>query len=311
MNTPGISRFLFFLIFLGLTGCNRQELPYVHLSQGGQAPSTLEPGQPARLPLRVAVAAVISPSATLESYGSLLDYISRHLDRPVELIQRGTYAEINELIRTGGADLAFICGGAFVEGEREFGMELLVVPRVKGQTSYFSYIISARDSPYQSLESLRGQSFAFTDPLSNSGHLSPLWLLHQMNETPETFFSKTIYTYSHDNSIRAAAEHLVDGAAVDSLVYDYTIARDPTYSARTRIVNKAGPYGNPPVVVNPQIDPVLRAELQEVFLSLNENDEGQAILKQLMIDRFVEEESSLYDSIREMASALRNWYVNP
>ena len=303
--------FLILVALLALAACGPQELPYVHLDQEGQPLPTLQPGQPGRLPLRVAIAAVLSPGATFETYQPLLDYFSSRLNRPLELLQRGTYAEINELIRTGGADLAFVCGGAFVEGEREFGMEALVVPQVSGRTDYYSYIIVARNSPYQSLEDLRGHSFAFTDPLSNSGHLSPLWLLNQMDETPETFFGKTIFTYSHDNSIRAVAERLVDGAAVDSLVYDYTIARQPTYSARTRVIQKSGPFGIPPVVVHPQIDPALRAELQQVFLSMDKDDEGRAILKQLMIDRFVAGEPALYDSIREMASVLRNWYVNP
>ena len=306
-----VSCFLIPIVLLAFTACSPQELPYVRLAQEGQPLPTLQPGQPGRLPLRVAIAAVLSPGATLETYQSLLDYLSSYLNRPVELLQRNTYAEINELIRTGEADLAFICGGAFVEGEREFSMQLLVVPQVNSQTRYYSYIIVSRDSPYQSLEDLRGHSFAFTDPLSNSGHLALLWLLHQMNETPETFFRKTIFTYSHDNSIRAVAEGLADGAAVDSLVYDYTIAREPTYSARTRVIQKSGPFGIPPVVVHPQIDPALRAELEQVLLSMDKDDEGRAILDKLMIDRFVVGEPALYDSIREMASVLRNWYVNP
>jgi phosphonate transport system substrate-binding protein len=90
------------------------------------------------------------------------------------LIQRGTYAEINELIRTGGADVAFVCGGAHVDGQHEFGMKLLVAPQMRGETMYFSYIIVPRDSNAQSLTNLRGKRFAFSDPLSNSGYLAPL-----------------------------------------------------------------------------------------------------------------------------------------
>jgi phosphonate transport system substrate-binding protein len=241
----------------------------------------------------------------------LLDYLSSRLERPVDLIQRSTYAEINELIRRGGADVAFVCGGAFVEGEREFGMQLLVVPQVGGQTTYYSYIIVAGDSPIQSLADLRGHSFAFTDPLSNSGHLSPLWLLNQMGESPETFFSQTTFTYSHDNSIRAVAEHVVDAAAVDSLVYDYVVARDPTYLERVRIIHRSAPYGIPPVVVHPQIDPALRAELLQVFLDMDDNDEGRAVLQDLRIERFIEGDPAMYESIRQMAITLRNWYVSP
>lgn len=302
---------LFLLLALLLASCGGASYPRVSLAEDNAAAPTANPDAPRKLPLRLAIAAVISPQATLETYAPLLDYLSARLDRPVRLIQRGTYAEINELLRSGGADLAFVCGGAYVEGQREFGMELLVAPQVRGETEYFSYIIVARDSSAQSLADLRGRSFAFTDPLSNSGHLAPQWALYQMGETPEAFFSSTLFTYSHDNSIRAVADHLVDAAAVDSLVYDFTIARDPTFSGQTRVIAKLGPFGIPPVVVHPDLDPALKAQLRAALLDMADDPQGQAVLDALMMDRFATVDDSIYASIRQMASALRGWNVSP
>ncbi len=190
-------------------------------------------------------------------------------------------------------------------------MELLVAPEVRGETTYYSYIIVPRDSPAQSLADLRGHAFAFSDPLSNSGHLDPQWLLYQMNATPGTFFSSTLFTYSHDNSIRAVADHLVEGAAVDSLVYDFTIARDPAYSARTRVIDKAGPFGIPPVVVHPDLEPALKTQLRAVLLDMADDAAGETALNTLMIDRFVALDDSAYDSIRDIAAVLRGWDETP
>lgn len=66
---------------------------------------------------------------------------------PVELVQRGTYAEINELLRTRQIDFAFVCAGAYVRGGQEFGMEVLAVSVVEGSMTYYSYIIVPADSP--------------------------------------------------------------------------------------------------------------------------------------------------------------------
>ncbi|OIO85257.1 MAG: hypothetical protein AUK01_06625 [Anaerolineae bacterium CG2_30_57_67] len=294
------------IAILLLAACQPSPYPRVSLAEGTPAPQ-VGADEPRKLSLRVAIAAVISPQATFETYAPLLDVLSRRLDRPVQLIQRGTYAEVNELIRTGGADMAFVCGGAYVEGQREFGMELLAAPQVRGETTYFSYIIVPRDSEAQSLADLRGARFAFSDPLSNSGYLTPLWALREMGVTPETFFASTTFTYSHYNSIRAVADHLVDGAAVDSLVYEFTIASDPTYSGKTRIIAKWGPFGIPPVVINPQIDVSLKSQLRAALLAMSEDDAGQKALNALMIDRFVSVDDSAYDSIRQMAAILRGW----
>ena len=115
-----------------------------------------------------------------------------------------------------------------------------------------------------------------------------------------TFFSKTIFTYSHDNSILAVAKKIVDGAAVDSLVWDYLDAKKPVNTSLIRIIKKSEPYGIPPVVVPKDLDPALKKELQDILLTMHEDQTGKKILQEIMIDRFVKVEDSLYDSIRKM-----------
>jgi phosphonate transport system substrate-binding protein len=250
-------------------------------------------------PLRVAIAAVISPKGTLESYSPFLDYLAERTGRPVELVQRQTYAEVNDLVRDGDVDLALVCTGAYVKGHEQFGMELLAAPQVGGETVYYSYVIVPTASPAQGLADLRGKRFAFTDPLSNSGHLMPLYLLWQMGETPESFFERTLYTYSHDNSIRAVAEGLVDGAGVDSLVYDYALSRDPSLAGRVRIVARSEPCGMPPVVVPPRRDAAQKQTLRDLLLTMHQDPAGRAVLEELLIDRFVPIDDRAYDSVRE------------
>ncbi len=55
-------------------------------------------------PLRVAVAAMVSPKETVVYYRQVLDYISRHEGEDAQLIQRKTYGETNELFGKGGVD---------------------------------------------------------------------------------------------------------------------------------------------------------------------------------------------------------------
>lgn len=295
------------LILLVLTaGCGEGEQPKkIRLSSGGKGEAAL-PTKGQRVSLRVAVAPVISPRESFKLYAALLDYISRKIERPVDFIQRRTYGEINELVRYGHADVAFVCDYAYVEGERDFGMRILVVPVVMGRETYHSYIIVPKESSARSLYDLLGKAFAFSDPLSSSGWLFPTHLLRKIGEKPETFFKRSVFTYSHDNTVKAVAEKLVDGGAVDSLVYEFMIARDPQYRERTKVIQKSEPWGNPPVVVHPKIDPALRERLQQVFLTMHENEEGRKVLAPLMIDRFILPDERAYDDIRRMAALMRD-----
>jgi phosphonate transport system substrate-binding protein len=256
------------------------------------------------LPLRVAVAAVISPRGTMESYQPLLDYLSARLHRPVELVQRRTYAEINDLIESGDVDLAFVCTSAYVDGHDKFGMELLAAPQVNGEARYYSVLIVPTDSPAHGLEDLRGKTFAFTDPMSNTGRMYPTSLVRQLGSTPEAFFARTFFTYSHDDAIRAVADGLADGAAVDSLVYDFALAREPDLSARLRVIHRSPPFGIPPVVVGPQARPQFKAEVQALLLELSDTAEGRAALTTMGVERFVLIDDARYDSVRDLLNVI-------
>lgn len=274
---------------------------YVDLNQRVPLPT---PVNSAVLPLRVAVAAVISPQGTVESYMQLLETLQSRLNRPVELVQRRTYLEINDLLEQGQVDVAFVCTSAYIAGHEKFGMELLVAPMVNGKTVYYSVLLVPGDSAANDLADLRGKVFAFTDPISLSGRMYPTYLVRQQGSTPEEFFGRIFFTYSHDQAILAVADKVADGAAVDSLVYEFFLARDATIGEKTRGIHRSPPFGIPPVVVNPALRPQMKLELQNFFLSLHQDPQGQAALRAIGVDRFVPIEDSAYQSVRELLSDL-------
>lgn len=252
--------------------------------------------------VRIAVGGMITPKEGYGYYQRFLKYIEKKVGRPVEFVDRENYAEINKLVKEGQIDVAFVCGGPYVDGHADFGMELLVAPRAYGDQVYYSYIIVAKDSPIQSLADLRGKTFAFTDPLSNTGTLVPTYLLAKMGETPEHFFKKTFFSQSHDKSIKAVAQGVADGAAVDSLIWEYAARVNPEFTAKTKIINKSAPYGIPPVVVRSGLDPVLKERLRQVFTEAHLDKEGAEILQGMMTEQYLPIADSAYDSIREMKS---------
>ena len=183
-------------------------------------------------------------------------------------------------------------------------MRLLATPEVQGSHFYHSYLIVNKESPFQNLEDLKGRVFAFTDPDSLTGRLVPTYWLAEMHERPETFFAKLIYTYSHDNSIMAVSKGLVDGAAVDGLVWEYYQHKDPLWTSGTRVIRKSEPYGIPPVVVSNAIPPAIQGQIQRLLLSMHEDAAGRKILQELMIDRFLAPQVEWYDTVRQVEEKL-------
>lgn len=290
---------LLFSIFMSSCGTPEPAQASVYIDINNLQPLPT-PDESDLLPLRIAIAAVISPEGTAGSYAPLLEYLENELGRPIELVQRRTYAEVNDLIKNGDVDLAFVCTSAYIVGRREFGMQLLVAPQVNGETFYRSQLIVPKNSSATSMSDLRGKVFAFTDPMSFSGRMYPTYLLQQIGETPIEFFRRTFFTYSHDEAIHSVADGLADGAAVDSLVLDFALARDPELTDKIKIIHTSLPFGIPPVVISPNTRPQLRAQLAEVFLNMHTSAAGLEALRVLDIDRFVIVSEELYDSVEEI-----------
>ena len=270
-------------------------------SNSGQTLADAETEYSEKPELSVAIGAMISPEITRAYYLEILQLIADQMGCILSVSQRRTYAEVNELVENNEVDFAFVCSGAYVAGNRDFGMELLVVPVSNGKNVYYSYIITNKNSGYETFADLEGQSFVFTDPDSNTGCLVPRYMLMKMNKTPETYFSKLFYTYSHDNSIDAVAEGIADGAAVDSLIWEYLDSIGDSKSVKeTKVILKSEPFGIPPVVVNSALEQGRKKELKEIFLNLHRSETALSILKRIQIERFIEGYDSDYNSIRKM-----------
>jgi phosphonate transport system substrate-binding protein len=298
--------FALLMLFLSiiLVGCQgMQSLPYVSLAAKDHTQTNPQPLENQDV-LKVGVSSVLSPRETMQSYQAFAAYLEKKIGRPVELVQRQSYQEVNNLIKTQAVDVAFICSGAYVVDQNEDNLELLAVPVVNGKSTYQSFIIVNAQSSIEELQDLKGQVFGFTDPISFSGTISPTYEVNQLQTTPKEFFGRVVYTYSHDNSIKAVLDNVVSAAGVDSLVYQYAVAKDPTLANKLRIIDRSPEVGSPPVVVNRLIDPNLKTVLQEALLQMDSDPLGQEALSALIYDRFVLPNSQAYEKIREMVNTI-------
>jgi phosphonate transport system substrate-binding protein len=257
-------------------------------------------------PVKIGVAAMISPKETVKYYKQMIDYVGKKLGQPVEMVQNENYDETDKMLEHGELQFAFVCSGPYVKDHEKFGAELLVAPQSYGQPFYHAYIIVHKDSPIKDMAGLKGKHFAFTDPKSNTGKIVPEYMVgKEFKQTPEKFFKKVTYTRSHDKSVEAVAKKLVDGASIDSLIYDYAVKKNPQFTSQTKIIKKSPKYGIPPVVAIKQADPALKAKIKDIFLGMHNDPEGKAILDGIMVDKFIVPKDADYNSVREMDAWLK------
>jgi len=250
--------------------------------------------------LTVAVSSMLSPKETLIIYQDLFLYMSKKLGIRVEFVQRKSYHEINDLLIQNRVDLALICSGAYIESHVKDKIQILVVPVNSNKPFYNSYIIVNKQSKINKIEDLEQKTFAYTDPLSNSGTLYAKYVIKKLGKKPDSYFSKTIYSYGHDISMQLVSKGIIDGASIDALIFNYNKVFYPEKIKYLKIINISPDFGIPPLVVPTNLDGNLKRKLQDFFLNINKDSLGKIIIDKLLIDKFIIGYDSNYNSIREM-----------
>ena len=219
----------------------------------------------------------------------------------IEFVQRGVYSPIIDGLRAGNIDIAWICGYPYVLHAAE--LKLLAVPVWRGRPVYQSYLITG-NARVGGLADLQGRSFAFSDPLSNSGSLYVRYLLAQQRQRPETYFNRSFFAHSHPNVVEAVADGLADGGAVDGYVWDVLAEVHPALTQRTRVLQRSPDFGFPPLVAAAHLDARVRAAVQRALLAMHDSADGRAVLAELRLDRMEAGSPQQFDSIAQMARAV-------
>ncbi|GKG89150.1 phosphonate ABC transporter substrate-binding protein [Gordonibacter pamelaeae] len=254
--------------------------------------------------VKVAFAALVSPQESFYKYQNLVNYLEEKIGRSIEVVRRQTYQEVNDLLGAGEVDFGFICSLSYVMGRDEGTLAGIAAPVIGGSSFYRSYLICRTDSGCNMLEDLQGKTFAFTDPLSYTGRLSMLKLLHDQIGADEGFFREVFYTYSHDSSVHAVHLGIVDAASVDGLVYDELAASQSDLVGNVHVIYKGPAAGMPPVVASALADDGLKSSFQNCLLGMVDDERGRIVLEELGYDRFEVPDDTNYEVIREAVAAV-------
>jgi phosphonate transport system substrate-binding protein len=241
----------------------------------------------------------------LELMSEMTEFFTRKLDQPVSAVRRRTYQEITSMLLSGGVQAAWICGFPYVRYRER--LSVLAMPLYKGVPLYESYLIVNKDNPAQDLDELSGSVHAFSDPNSNSGYLVTMHLLAERKRNPRSFFSETIFTYSHRNVIRAVSSGLAQSGSVDGYVWDVVAKSEPSLVAGTRVIRRSESLGFPPIAcsIDAKNDKLV-VKFAEALFKMHEDPLGQRILKTLHLDGFAPGNSSNYDAIAEKFNAVKD-----
>jgi phosphonate transport system substrate-binding protein len=128
----------------------------------------------------------------------------------------------------------------------------------------------------------------------------------EQEETPETFFRQTFFTFNHAETVQAVSEQFADGGAVDSYIWEYLAVFNPEITEKTRIIKKSPGFGFPPIVSRLGANPNTVKLMKNTLEDMDEDANGKALLAQLKLDGFGYYPDSLFNGIRAVANKVKS-----
>lgn len=233
-------------------------------------------------------------------YQAIVDHVGRQLGCQTELVVGASdYSDAES------ADLAFICGLPYVR--RAHWLEAIAAPvliggRYHNQPIYFSDVIVRQNSPFQCFADLRGRSWAYNEPESQSGYGITRYHLLKLGET-RGYFGSVIRAGYHQAALRMVCTRKVDATAIDSHVLALILRDHPKIEAGLRVIEVLGPSTIQPIAAARRLPASLKGELQQVLTTLHHNPSLKTQLERGLIDHLSAVDDAAYDDIRAMEVA--------
>jgi phosphonate transport system substrate-binding protein len=165
--------------------------------------------------LVLAVVPAENASGVTGRFEPFTQYLTRQLGTKVTLRIANDYAAVIEGQRAGNIHIGYYGPASFARA-RLTGVKtdaFVIDVNSDGTKGYYSVFYVLKDSPYKTIEDLKGKNLGLVDPNSTSGYNMPLFELNKHHINAEKFFGKTLVTGSHENAVIALAQGTVDVCA--------------------------------------------------------------------------------------------------
>ncbi|UVE19126.1 putative selenate ABC transporter substrate-binding protein [Pseudomonas sp. LS44] len=252
--------------------------------------------------LRVSAIPDEAPTELLRKFKPLGAYLEQQLGMKVEFVPVADYPAVVEALATDRLDLAWLGGFTFVQVRLKTGNAIPLVQREQDEKFTSKFISS--DPKINSLQDLKGKTFAFGSVSSTSGSLMPRYFMMKEGIKPEDYFSRVAYSGAHDATVAWVQAGKVDGGVLNASVWQKLVDAKKVDLDKVHVFATTPTYYDYNWTVRGTLDPALTEKIKQAFLALDPaNPEHKAILDLQAASRFIETKPENYKGTEEAARA--------
>ncbi|EOH97819.1 phosphate/phosphite/phosphonate ABC transporter substrate-binding protein [Enterococcus pallens] len=255
------------------------------------------------------------PDETNPDAGSKNDQFRKDMEKElgieIEELEGAEYSVGIEAMKAGKLDVLLVTPMSYYQAKKVAGVEPLVTTTSMVEKPYRTvFIVNKDDKETQSLEDLKGKTFAFVDPASSSGYMFPKSkLVNELDldpdqlENPDYFFKTVAYSGKHDSSIMGVIKGDYEAAAVAEQIIPQLVEAGMMKEDDVRIVGETDVIPNACFVIRADLPQEMKDKIKDFYLNYENGDYFETLYGSKDV-RFVEAKDEDYDVVKEMVETL-------
>ena len=241
-------------------------------------------------------------------------YLSKKLDREVEVTLATDYSTIVEAMSSGQVDVGIMPPAAYVQAKDAKAAEAILTSQLgdydqetglplknKLTNTFKGEVLVRADSDMTKLTDLKGKNIATLSPNSASGYIYPVAELKDAGVDPTTDAKMTTVN-DIPSEITAVLNKQMDAAFVFEgarNVFASGFSDNDLFKDLKVLYLTEGDIPNDAIAVQPDMSKDLKAEIKKTFLNMKDDEDGAEAMSLWGHQGYEEAADSAYDTIRD------------
>ncbi|MEM7030023.1 MAG: PhnD/SsuA/transferrin family substrate-binding protein [Chloroflexota bacterium] len=242
----------------------------------------------------------VSPEVTA-AWDALFAYVSTQADVPFKMMYHAFPDPIEDLWVRPDMGCVLMCGYPYARANPRptlLATPVPAFPQYEHKAVYFTHLLVAEDSPFQTIEDTFGHRISWTIENSQSGFnaLRTFLLSYRTPDRPNLYRASIGPIGTFTVGVEGIHNDEIDVVPIDSFSYDLMQLYTPEKLAGTRVIATTGAAPFPPLVAKHSLEDVVADRLRDVLLHAHTASSLQPHFETMKLERFTTVTTETYET---------------